>query len=371
MPDVVDLIMQDHREVERIFAELKNHPEKRPGLVPVLVNSADSPQSRGGGGGLSGCSGRGRGGRGRGAQPGGAPAWLTSCWPSWPRPIPSLRVSSSVLTELVEGVTHHVEEEESKVLPGMRERLSAERRDELGRAFAASRADHLGDEPDDIRKVRAQPTSREPGARRHVEDGQVAAQVRAEQARRRMTEPAGGVGAEGWSSSPVPPRGSAGPWPGVRPAGRPVALLARGNRGLEAAAAEVRGAGVQALAVSVDMSDARAVERAAGRVEEELGEIDVWVNVAFTSVFAQVHGHRARRVRPRHRRQLPRLRARHPRRPGPDAAARRAGPSSRSARRWPTAASRSSRRTAAPSTPSRGSTSRCAPSCCTTRATCT
>ena len=69
--------------------------------------------------------------------------------------------------------------------------------------------------------------------------------------------------------------------------GRPVALLARGELGLEAAAAEVRGAGVRALTVSVDMSDARAVERAAGRVEEELGEIDVWVNVAFTSVFAR------------------------------------------------------------------------------------
>ena len=39
--------------------------------------------------------------------------------------------------------------------------------------------------------------------------------------------------------------------------------------------------------------------------------------------------------------------------------------SCRSARRWPTAASRCSRRTAAPSTRSRGSTSRCAASCCT------
>ncbi|MGW4110824.1 hemerythrin domain-containing protein [Actinosynnema sp. NPDC004786] len=37
MPDVVDLIMQDHREVERLFAELKDHPEKRPLLVPVLT----------------------------------------------------------------------------------------------------------------------------------------------------------------------------------------------------------------------------------------------------------------------------------------------------------------------------------------------
>ena len=37
MPDVVDLIMQDHREVERIFEELKSSPEKRKGLTPVLV----------------------------------------------------------------------------------------------------------------------------------------------------------------------------------------------------------------------------------------------------------------------------------------------------------------------------------------------
>ena len=37
MPDVVDLIMQDHREVERIFAELKNHPENDSTWYPVLV----------------------------------------------------------------------------------------------------------------------------------------------------------------------------------------------------------------------------------------------------------------------------------------------------------------------------------------------
>src|SRR4051794_23585770 len=69
--------------------------------------------------------------------------------------------------------------------------------------------------------------------------------------------------------------------------GYPVALLARGTRGLEGAAAEVRAAGVPALTVEVDMSDHRAVERAADRVERELGEIAVWVNVAFTSVFAR------------------------------------------------------------------------------------
>ncbi|MGW4110825.1 hypothetical protein ACWEFJ_08090 [Actinosynnema sp. NPDC004786] len=52
-----------------------------------------------------------------------------------------------MLRELVESVTHHVEEEESTVLPGMRERLDDARRQELGRAFAESRARHLGDRP--------------------------------------------------------------------------------------------------------------------------------------------------------------------------------------------------------------------------------
>jgi NAD(P)-dependent dehydrogenase (short-subunit alcohol dehydrogenase family) len=69
--------------------------------------------------------------------------------------------------------------------------------------------------------------------------------------------------------------------------GRSVALLARGPVGLRAACEEVRAAGGEAMYVEVDMSDADAVEAAAERVEAELGEIDVWVNVAFTSVFAK------------------------------------------------------------------------------------
>ena len=68
--------------------------------------------------------------------------------------------------------------------------------------------------------------------------------------------------------------------------GDAVALLARGEAGLDAAAAEVQAAGARALPISVDMADAGAVEDAAARVESALGEIDVWVNVAFSSVFA-------------------------------------------------------------------------------------
>lgn len=68
--------------------------------------------------------------------------------------------------------------------------------------------------------------------------------------------------------------------------GDDVALVARGSSGLDAAAREARQAGVKALTVPVDVADAEAVERAVSRIEDELGPIDVWVNSAFTSVFA-------------------------------------------------------------------------------------
>ncbi len=70
-------------------------------------------------------------------------------------------------------------------------------------------------------------------------------------------------------------------------AGAAVALLARGRDGLDAVAAEVEACGVRALPIQVDMADHEAVERAADQVETELGPMDVWVNVAFTSVFAR------------------------------------------------------------------------------------
>jgi NAD(P)-dependent dehydrogenase (short-subunit alcohol dehydrogenase family) len=68
--------------------------------------------------------------------------------------------------------------------------------------------------------------------------------------------------------------------------GERVALLARGEEGLEAAAAEVRAAGGEALAIPTDVTQPEAVERAAERVESELGPIDVWVNDAMATIFA-------------------------------------------------------------------------------------
>jgi NAD(P)-dependent dehydrogenase (short-subunit alcohol dehydrogenase family) len=69
--------------------------------------------------------------------------------------------------------------------------------------------------------------------------------------------------------------------------GDKVALLARGAKGLAGAAEDVRKAGGTPLVVPVDVADAKAVEAAADRVEAELGPIDVWCNVAFSTVFAR------------------------------------------------------------------------------------
>ena len=65
-----------------------------------------------------------------------------------------------------------------------------------------------------------------------------------------------------------------------------VGLIARGHAGLEGAARDVEQAGGSALAVPADVADFAQVEAAAGRIEDSLGPIDVWVNVAFASVFA-------------------------------------------------------------------------------------
>jgi NAD(P)-dependent dehydrogenase (short-subunit alcohol dehydrogenase family) len=78
-----------------------------------------------------------------------------------------------------------------------------------------------------------------------------------------------------------------------------VALLARGETGLKAAADDVARGGGTPLVLPLDVADSDAVHEAADRVERELGPIDVWVNVAFTSVFApfwQIRPEEYRRV---------------------------------------------------------------------------
>jgi short-subunit dehydrogenase len=69
--------------------------------------------------------------------------------------------------------------------------------------------------------------------------------------------------------------------------GARVGLIARGRKGLEAAAREVEDAGGRALVLPADVSVAEEVEGAAAAAEEAFGPVDVWVNNAMVTVYAE------------------------------------------------------------------------------------
>jgi short-subunit dehydrogenase len=68
--------------------------------------------------------------------------------------------------------------------------------------------------------------------------------------------------------------------------GARIGLVARGKEGLEGARKEVESLGGRAIILPADVADHQQVERAARRVEDELGPIDVWVNNATATVFS-------------------------------------------------------------------------------------
>src|SRR3954468_11109432 len=68
--------------------------------------------------------------------------------------------------------------------------------------------------------------------------------------------------------------------------GANVALLARGEEGLEGARRDVEAAGGRGLVVPTDVADHEAVEAAAQATEDAFGPIDIWINNAMATVFA-------------------------------------------------------------------------------------
>jgi short-subunit dehydrogenase len=70
--------------------------------------------------------------------------------------------------------------------------------------------------------------------------------------------------------------------------GARVGLLARNERRLVRAAAEIHALGGEALALPTDVADPKAVNAAAAAVEDRFGPIHVWVNNAMVSVFSPV-----------------------------------------------------------------------------------
>ncbi|HUP46189.1 MAG TPA: SDR family oxidoreductase [Thermoanaerobaculia bacterium] len=79
--------------------------------------------------------------------------------------------------------------------------------------------------------------------------------------------------------------------------GARIGLIARGVEGLEGAKREVEELGGKALVLPLDVADAEAVERAAQKVEETFGPIDIWVNNAMATVFGPIRELTAEEVR--------------------------------------------------------------------------
>ena len=69
--------------------------------------------------------------------------------------------------------------------------------------------------------------------------------------------------------------------------GAHIGLLARGTERLNATKREIQELGGEALCVPTDVANAQQVDSAAAGVEDAFGPIDIWVNNAMTSVFAE------------------------------------------------------------------------------------
>jgi hemerythrin superfamily protein len=149
--DVVDLIMQDHREVERLFDELKENPEKRPNLLPVLTTLLTA-HSRAEEAEVYPVAAAEAGEKEEVSHSQQEHIEADQLLAKLAKTDPASADFDKALQNLVDAVSHHVEEEETKVLPGMRSNLSDQRRAELGDAFAASRKEHLGEQPGDMTK---------------------------------------------------------------------------------------------------------------------------------------------------------------------------------------------------------------------------
>jgi hemerythrin superfamily protein len=144
--DVVELIKSDHREVERLFDVLKNQPAARslnfPVLCALLIAHSRAEEAE-----VYPVAKEEAGETDEVAHSQGEHAEAEHMLEEMTAMDPESAEFEAALGELIKAVNHHVEEEESRVLPGMQQRLSEGRRAELAEAFVTARTEHLGDRP--------------------------------------------------------------------------------------------------------------------------------------------------------------------------------------------------------------------------------
>jgi hemerythrin superfamily protein len=144
--DVVELIKSDHREVERLFDLLQKQPATRslnfPVLCALLIAHSRAEESQ-----VYPVAKSEAGETDEVAHSQGEHAEAEHMLEQMTAMDPESAEFGAALEELIKAVNHHVEEEESRVLPGMQQGLSEDRRAELAEAFVTARTEHLGDRP--------------------------------------------------------------------------------------------------------------------------------------------------------------------------------------------------------------------------------
>jgi hemerythrin-like domain-containing protein len=152
MPDdVVDMIMADHRELERLFDLLENEPSQRARNLPVLSTLLIA-HSRAEEAEVYSVARDEAGASEEVAHSQEEHLEAEQLLERLQATDPASAEFDRLLAELVDAVSHHVEEEESSVLPAIRTGLADGRRQELADAFLQSRAEHLGDLPGEATK---------------------------------------------------------------------------------------------------------------------------------------------------------------------------------------------------------------------------
>ncbi|GAA4615306.1 hypothetical protein GCM10023195_67410 [Actinoallomurus liliacearum] len=142
MADVVELITQDHRTLEELFDELQKDTERRPELLDkvaaLLTAHSRAEEER-----VYPVVAKDAGERDEaehGTEEHHEAEDMLERLRAMP---PEGREFEERLKEFIDAVKHHVEEEESDILPALREAVSAERLQELGAAFAERRREEL------------------------------------------------------------------------------------------------------------------------------------------------------------------------------------------------------------------------------------
>lgn len=149
--DVVDLILADHKELRHQFDRLRDDPDSRPTLVP-LMTALLTAHSRAEEAEVYPAA-REAGAREDVEHSQKEHLEADKVARELNGTDPGSAAFDSVLKKLIETVEHHIEEEEETVLPDMRKLMDDDVRSRLGQAFLDARAAHLGEQPGDETKA--------------------------------------------------------------------------------------------------------------------------------------------------------------------------------------------------------------------------